>query len=230
MFSGQISFLGVCVATRERLPHVYSSAITGGFCYATFMRTATVALVLLIPCWMALIVGLPARATSAEISDPRSVDSAAWQSDAELLDLSIIIDNFPRVPRENLERRRIAQATFCLPQNVLGALFYGLLQLTGSVVNTADVNEIKIVVTTAPVGVSLGRFIFIHTSLQTENAIRHEYGHTLQGYKHGPFYLLLEGVVSFTQCTLSLLSPSFAEHYFDRWPENEANELGGVSR
>jgi len=51
----------------------------------------------------------------------------------------------------------------------------------------------------------------------------------MQGYKRGPFYLPFEGLVSFVQATISLFSPSFAEGYFDRWPENEANELGGVT-
>ena len=124
-------------------------------------------------------------------------------------------------------RRSIAQATFCLPQNVLGTLFYGLLQLSGSVVNTAAMNEVTIIVTKARVGVSLGRYILLHESLVTENIVRHEYGHTLQGYKHGPFFLLLEGVVSFVQVTLSMISPTYADGYYDRWPENEASRLGG---
>lgn len=90
-------------------------------------------------------------------------------------------------------------------------------------------NETKIVVTSAPFGASLGKYIFVNEVMQTENAVRHEYGHTLQGYKHGPFYLLFEGLVSFVQVAISLLSPTFAERYYDRWPENEANGLGGVT-
>jgi len=120
-------------------------------------------------------------------------------------------------------------ATLCLPQNILGTLYYGLLQLTGNVIDTADMNETKIIVTSTPFGASLGKYIFIHESMQTENTVRHEYGHTMQGYKRGPFYLPFEGLVSFVQATISLFSPSFAEGYFDRWPENEANELGGVT-
>jgi hypothetical protein len=46
---------------------------------------------------------------------------------------------------------------------------------------------------------------------------------------HGPFYLPFEGLVSFVQATISLISPSFARRYFDRWPENEANELGAAT-
>ena len=125
-------------------------------------------------------------------------------------------------------RRNVAQATFCLPQNILGTLYYGLLQLTGNVVNTAELNEVKIIVTRTPFGASLGKYVFLGKSLLTENTARHEYGHTLQGYKHGPFYLLFEGLVSFVQAAFSMISPSFADDYFDRWPENEADELGDV--
>lgn len=192
------------------------------------MKVASLVAIALIPCWLALVVGLPARAASAETSDPRSVDSAALEPTVELQDLSTIINNFPRVSRENLERRRIAQATFCLPQNVLGTLLYGLLQLTGNVVDTADVNEVTIIVTRPLIGASLGRYIFLGKSVLTENAVRHEYGHTMQGYRHGPFYLLFEGLVSFVQAAFSLITPSFADGYFDRWPENEANVLGGA--
>ena len=192
------------------------------------MRTMLVT-VAFIPWLMAVVVGLPAHAASTELVNPTAVDSVPLETAVEAQDLATIISNIAPVSQETIVRRSIAQATFCLPQNVLGTLLYGLLQLTGSVVNTADMNEIRIVVTTAPFGASLGKYIFIHTSLQTENAIRHEYGHTLQGYKHGPFYLLFEGLVSFVQAALSIISPSFADAYFDRWPENEANELGGIT-
>ena len=144
-------------------------------------------------------------------------------------DLAAIVGNIAPVSQETRVRRNIAHASFCLPQNVLGTLYYGLLQLTGSVVGTADMNEMKIIVTRTPFGASLGRYIFVSTSLQTENTVRHEYGHTMQGYKHGPFYLPFEGLVSFVQAAISLISPSFASRYFDRWPENEANELSGVT-
>jgi hypothetical protein len=143
-------------------------------------------------------------------------------------DLTVIASKLAPLSQKTMLLRRIAQATFCLPQNILGTLVYGLLQLTGTVVETVVMNEVTIVVTTAPLGASLGKYIVIHTSLQTENAIRHEYGHTMQGYIHGPFFLLFEGAVSFMQAAYSMISPSFAERYYDRWPENEANEFGGV--
>jgi len=192
------------------------------------MRTMIVTAAM-IPCLMALLVSLPACAISTEVASPLAVESALVDTSLESGALEAIISNIAPISQETRVRRDIAQATFCLPQNVLGTLLYGLLQLAGSIVNTAELNEVKIVVSTAPFGVSLGKYIFIHTSLQTESAIRHEYGHTLQGYKHGPFYLLFEGLVSFVQAALSMISPSFADGYFDRWPEDEANELGGIT-
>jgi hypothetical protein len=144
-------------------------------------------------------------------------------------DLATMVSHIAPVSQETRVRRSIAHASFCLPQNVLGTLYYGLLQLTGNVVATADMNEMKIIVTRTPFGASLGRYIFVSTVLQTENTVRHEYGHAMQGYKHGPFYLPFEGLVSFVQAAISLISPSFANRYFDRWPENEANDLSGVT-
>jgi hypothetical protein len=195
-------------------------------------------------CSMLLLAGLPSLPVHADESADSSTaanglvaDSAQDASEApraaitaeKAQDLTTIINNIAPVSQETRLRRNVAQASFCLPQNVLGILYYGLLQLTGSVVGTADMNEVKIIVTRTPFGVSLGRYIFISTALQTENTVRHEYGHTMQGYKHGPFYLPFEGLVSFAQATISLISPSFARRYFDRWPENEANALGAAT-
>jgi len=182
---------------------------------------------------MAVLAGtpsLPVYAASTESGNSNALASVPLDSTEELRDLATIISHIAPISQETKVRRSIAQATFCLPQNILGTLLHGLLQLTGSVVETADMNEIKIVVTKARVGVSLGRYILLHESLLTENIVRHEYGHTMQGYKHGPFFLLFEGLVSFVQATFSMLSPSFAAGYYKRWPEDEANELGGVTR
>jgi len=142
--------------------------------------------------------------------------------------LESIVRSIPAIGDETRLRRNIAQATFCLPQNVLGVLFYGLLDLTGQVLRTAEVNEATLVVVHPALGVSLGRFIFLPDAFLTEANVRHEYGHTLQGYRHGPFYLPLVGVTSFVQAAMSIFSPAYAARYFDRWPEDEANELGGV--
>jgi hypothetical protein len=186
----------------------------------------------LIGCLLATIGGVLALADDAVPTQPTDgmvISSTPLESMLELRDLGAIVDSIPAISQKTLLRRQIAQATFCLPQTMLGTLLYGLLQAFGSVVNTAEMNEMTIVITRMPIGASLGKFIFLGEAFQSEFAIRHEYGHTMQGYKHGPFFLLLEGVVSFVQAGISLISPSFAEGYFSRWPEDEASELGGLN-
>ncbi len=209
------------------------------------MKGAALFAVELILCSIPLLAGLPSLPVHADSSTDKSdavhplVAGFAYQdasevrytatTDEKAQDFATMVSNIAPVSQETRVRRNIAHASFCLPQNVLGTLYYGLLQLTGNVVGTAEMNEMKIIVTRTPFGVSLGKYIFVSTSLQTEKTVRHEYGHTMQGYKHGPFYLPFEGLVSFVQAAISLISPSFADRYFDRWPENEANELSGVT-
>jgi len=165
------------------------------------MSTVLVTVVLIL-CTIPLLMvlpHLPMYADSTDSINPRTTDSvdrdtsearSTANTAEEAQDLATIVSNIEPISQETRTRRNIAQATFCFPQNVLGILYYGLLQLTGNVVNTADMNEVKIIVTRTPLGVSLGKYIFVSQALLTENIVRHEYGHTMQGYKHGPFYLL----------------------------------------
>ena len=182
-------------------------------------------------CVTAMLVGGWGAAVCADSPEPvlpAGAEPADVQAASPKQSLSTILAGIEPISDRTLLRRNIAQATFCLPQNVLGIFFYGVLELTGLVTEAASVNEVEVIVVKVPIGVSLGRFLFIGESFVTENTVRHEVGHTLQGYKHGPFYLLLEGAASFAQAAISLISPSFATGYFTRWPENEADELGGV--
>ncbi len=123
-------------------------------------------------------------------------------------------------------RHRIADATFCLPQNALGILVYALLELTGGVVATAEGGGVRLIATPLPIGVSLGRYIVVGKPFLNERVVSHELGHTAQSYRRGPFYLAVEGAASFLQATVALFSPSFARGYHDRWPESEADVLG----
>jgi hypothetical protein len=204
--------------------------------------TGTLAAMVAIASSVTPLPGLPSfpvRAESVEqvrslLVDPPDQGASKVQSAAVAAgvpqDLASIVRSIPPVSQETQVRRDVAQATFCLPQNVLGILYYALLQLTGNVVGTAEMNEMRIIVTRTPFGVSLGRFLFVNASMLTESTVRHEYGHTMQGYRHGPFFLLVDGLPSFVQAGISLISRPFADTYFDRWPENEADALGGVTR
>ena len=78
-------------------------------------------------------------------------------------------------------------------------------------------------------GISLGKYIIIseRASLQTLN---HEYGHCLQSEQLGPLYLFVVGLPSITMNIMSRLGVLNDENYYKRWPENWADELGGVVR
>jgi len=177
-----------------------------------------------------VLLGLAPRGDvyAQAVPDPDAALHAETVEAPAVRGLRSIVQRIEPISQEQLVRRRIAQMTFCLPQTVLGILFYAGLQLTGLVTDAATLNEVTVVEMPLPVGVSLGGFVFVGTPLLTENVVRHEYGHVLQGYQHGPFYLLLEGATSLVQAVVSIVSPSFAAGYYERWPESEANELGGV--
>lgn len=189
--------------------------------------------------WMAALlvaVGLSVSASPSECVRPVSVQTAGTPATgAEDLAVRPDLSGLPSAVVEWIAptsakmqvRRGIADATFCLPQNVLGILYYGLLQLTGGVAATAEVDGVKVIVTRPLFGVSLGRFLFVGESWLGAAGVRHEYGHTLQSYRHGPFYLLFEGLASLVQAGICLLVPALADSYFERWPENEADRLGG---
>ncbi len=174
-----------------------------------------------------LVLGFSVGGVSQALGDT-SVLSIREASTTVAERLSAALLTIPPISDQSRIRRDLAQATFCLPQNILGTLLHASLQLVGAVVDVGHFNEVTLVITNWPIGVSLGKTIILPESYITERYIRHEYGHTLQGYKHGPFYLLLEGTVSAAQALLSYLLPGFADDYYERWPEDEANSLGGV--
>jgi len=179
---------------------------------------------------IASVTALPAASESVSVEAPADARAADRSVRQEWVvgTLAEIIDGIEPISEEVRLRRSLAHATFCLPQNVLGILYYAFNQLFGSVLCTQEMNEMTVVVTGLPFGASLGRYIFVSVPLLNERAVRHEYGHAMQGYRHGPFYLLLEGTASFVEVLAAVIVPSLADSYFDRWPESEANELGGV--
>lgn len=85
-------------------------------------------------------------------------------------------------------------------------------------------------------GVSLGRFILlgkIYESLGTEFAmmtVKHEYGHSIQSLIFGPLYLIAIGIPSIVFNILTRLRILSGETYYERYPENWADKLGGVFR
>ena len=79
-------------------------------------------------------------------------------------------------------------------------------------------------------GFSTGRYIFLHYPNCDEKTIRHECGHSSQSRRLGWLYLLVVGIPS----VINNLRSRFDEHvwktYYERYPENWADRLGGVKR
>lgn len=77
-------------------------------------------------------------------------------------------------------------------------------------------------------GVSLGDYILIGKTLLKPVTICHELGHTTQSYKWGWLYLLVVGIPSATRNILTSWKILKYDDYFKKYPEKQADELGGV--
>lgn len=62
--------------------------------------------------------------------------------------------------------------------------------------------------------------------------LAHEYGHCIQSRRLGWLYLPSVGLVSSVRNILGLYRKKGGNHnaYFNAWPENQADKLGGVKR
>jgi hypothetical protein len=85
-------------------------------------------------------------------------------------------------------------------------------------------------------GVSLGEYIIVRENAN-DTTIRHEYGHTIQSLYFGPLYLIVIGIPSavFNNLYDRLFHKkwSYASRtwwYYNRFPEDWADILGGVFR
>lgn len=124
--------------------------------------------------------------------------------------------------------------TWCLPQTLLGLILLFFLKINRSITSERDYNNTSVYKIDGKWGVSLGKFIIINY-YHNERTIKHEYGHTLQGFIFGPIYLLVIGLPSITMNIISIFSfkfgsGKFARNYYKRWPESWADKLGNVNR
>ena len=131
----------------------------------------------------------------------------------------------------------LALALWELPQNVLGA---GLLAahraLRGAKSETRE--RQRLFIESKWVAVSLGYFVFwmepkASRHFFLDEATRdHEFGHTLQSRMLGPLYLALIGVPSVSRVAYAIayreLTGKRWRHYFDGWPEKQADRYGSV--
>jgi len=125
-----------------------------------------------------------------------------------------------------------------LPQTTLGALLLVACQAAGRVVGLERARG-RLFIETRGLGVSLGWFVFWSRRFAPgfASAARnrdHEYGHSLQSRALGPLYLLLVGVPSVSRVVYSVLHYRLTGQswtgYYDGWPEDHADRLGGVRR
>ncbi|NQZ84417.1 MAG: hypothetical protein HRU03_01745 [Nanoarchaeales archaeon] len=128
--------------------------------------------------------------------------------------------------------RNIILWTWCLPQTLLGILLYIILKLRKDIANVTQHKDITLITTRDTkllIGISLGKFIFINESKLDNELIKHEYGHTLQGYYTGPLYIIIIGIPSVFQAIRLSVDKKFTyKQYENSYPEKWADELGGV--
>ena len=122
---------------------------------------------------------------------------------------------------------------WCLPQSLLGLIlyvFYVLRKKTGSM---KKYKLVKIIFVFSGIfsGASLGAFILLNENFENdEKTIKHEYGHTVQGFILGPLYLVIIGLPSFCRNIWWRIKKLSAIDYYRGYPENWADKLGGVKR
>lgn len=132
--------------------------------------------------------------------------------------------------------RLVSDLAWEFPQNALGVVVFAAHLVRDSAEEVT--HERGCVFVEVPLGaVSLGRFVFYSTRdtpyvpVSPENK-DHEYGHTFQSKQLGPLYLPLVGVPSTLRVLYAIgyrrLHGRRWAHYYDGFPERQADELGGV--
>lgn len=123
-----------------------------------------------------------------------------------------------------------------LPQNIFGVLLYGILKYKKQVTGFEKESHLRFI-ETKKLGVSLGWFIFWSPTgnrfaQYTNDCRMHEYGHARQSVILGPLYLLLVGIPSVSRVIYSRWyfrkNGIHWKYYFDGYPENWADKLGGI--
>jgi hypothetical protein len=134
--------------------------------------------------------------------------------------------------------QRVLGALWELPQNALGA---GVLVVTRALgrVQGLQRDRGRLFIETRGLGVSLGWFIFWSREFapgfaSADKNRDHEYGHSVQSRWLGPAYLVVVGLPSVSRVIYSVVYYRLRGrpwmHYYDGWPEKQADRLGGVRR
>jgi len=123
------------------------------------------------------------------------------------------------------------------PQIIVGLGVYAWMKTRQMVVHVES-EKYRVFIETRKTGVSLGWFIFWTPAGNrfaelTNDCRMHEYGHARQSAMLGPLYLLVVGIPSVMRVLYSKwyyrkYGRSWTR-YFDGFPENWADRLGGVT-
>ena len=115
------------------------------------------------------------------------------------------------------------------PQHLLGFILTKLYD-----VDLKEVyNGVAVYVGDFPGGISLGQYILMSSSSYRDKRARtkkHEYGHSRQSLYLGPFYLIVVGLPSIIWAGFVYNLVRKEISYYDVYPENWADKLGGVNR
>jgi hypothetical protein len=124
------------------------------------------------------------------------------------------------------------------PQTALGVAVLALEAARGRIVNM-EVEGDRLVVESKGTGISLGHIVFWSPEssrwhdLDKRNRA-HELGHTKQSRLLGPLYLPVVGLPSVSRAAYALLYREVTggqwTRYYDGYPEDWADRLGGVQR
>lgn len=126
-----------------------------------------------------------------------------------------------------------------LPQTLLGLVYFALYRALGTTVAVERKDGRLLVELQGDGAVSLGFFVFhskrdnafVPVGLENRD---HEWGHALQSRRFGPLYLLIVGVPSVMRVVFAIVYRRIHgqrwDHYYDGWPENQADRWGGVDR
>jgi hypothetical protein len=139
----------------------------------------------------------------------------------------------------DMARARAALLFFWeLPQNLLGASLFAAESLLGTVKSVRRDRE-RLFIESRHTAVSLGWFVFwargeTRWFVLDERTREHEYGHTHQSRLLGPLYLPLVGLPSTMRVLYAVAYRELTGRrwtgYFDGYPEDWADRLGGVRR
>lgn len=119
-----------------------------------------------------------------------------------------------------------------LPQNLAGAAVLTTAHWSEKI-EKIEFEKDRIFIKTDDLNVSLGSFVFWQTGYEQKHK-NHEFGHSLQSRILGPLYLLVAGIPSFCRlqyyrCYLNAQNNLGSLGYYQGFPENWANRLGGVN-